>query len=112
MSKSKENEEGIREEPLAKDDESRSRRGILKLIGLAAAGLAATGLTSSETSAQRKIPSDRPPSEEKILAALKKQGITNLEDLARKISTSGGRPGNAKWAVWVKMKVLIYDDAK
>jgi hypothetical protein len=89
MAKIEENEEGIPvAEPIA-DDEGKSRRGMLKQIGLAAAALAASALTSSKASAQveKKAP-DKPPSEKEILAALRKNGITNLEQLAHKAATN------------------------
>lgn len=107
---SKEKEEGIIEEPLADDDEGNSRRGMLKRLGLTAAALAALGLTSSKASAQgERRPTDKPPSEKEILLALRKQGITNLEQLARAAAT-----GNAamSWCIWVKGKFLYKDDAK
>jgi hypothetical protein len=110
MSKEKEEEERILEEPLADDDEGNSRRGMLKRIGLTAAALAALGLTSSTASAQgERRPTDKPPSEQEILVALRKQGITNLQQLARAVGT-----GNAamSWIIWVKGKFLYKDDAK
>lgn len=109
MAKSKENEEGIREEPLADDKgDDTSRRGMLKGIGLTAAGLAALGLTPSKASAQdEKMPTDKPPSEREILAALKKQGITNLQQLAHSLATGGSA---LKWCIWVKGKYIYRDD--
>lgn len=89
MAKIEENEQGIPvAEPIA-DDEGKSRRGMLKQMGLAAAVLVATTFTSSKASAQgEKKAIEKPLSEKEILAALSKQGITNLQQLAHKAVTN------------------------
>ena len=105
MTKSKENEEGNRKEPLASDDEDSSRRGILKRIGLTAAALAAAGLTSSKSFAQGRTA--KVPSEEEILADLKKRGITNLEQLAH--AAASGGPAMS-WCFIIRGKLIYKDD--
>jgi hypothetical protein len=110
MTKNKEDEEGtFAAEPIADDEEGNSRRGLLKRIGLTAAALAALGIASSKGSAQgENVPTDKVPSEGEILAELRKQGITNLEQLAHSVAT--GNSGSM-WSFWVKGK-YIYHDAK
>jgi hypothetical protein len=108
MTKSKEYEEEISAETPTDDAEDESKRELLKLIGLAAAALATTALTSSETSAQENTQKRREFTEQEILAALKKEGITNLNQLANKAAV-----GNARFTgcLYDKTKVIIWFNA-
>lgn len=109
MAKNKTDEEGTGVEPLADKEEGSSRRGMLKRMGLATAALAALGLTSSKTPAQGRVTKGNPPSKDEILESLRKQGITNLDDLAGRISSGDGRSRTFGWAIYVKIKVLMWD---
>jgi len=110
MAKIEENEEGISAEPIADDGEGKSRRGMLKRIGLTAAALAATTFMSSKASAQgERKPADKPPTEQEILASLRKQGITTLQQLAHNAAAGGAA---LTWCFIVKGKFIYRDDAK
>lgn len=111
MAKNENSEEGIpAADPIVDDNERKSRRGMLKRIGLTAAALAATTLMSSKASAQvERKGSEKPPTEEEILAALKKQGITTLQQLAHNAAASGQA---LKWTFIVKGKYIYRDDTR
>jgi hypothetical protein len=111
MAKLEENEEGIpAAEPTADDDEGKSRRGILRRIGLTAAALAATNFLSSKASAQgERKAQEKQLNEREILAELRKQGITTLQQLAHN-AAAGGQ--SLRWCFIVKGKFIYRDDDK
>jgi|SRR6185436_2888601 len=99
-------------ESIADEEEGKSRRGILKQIALTAVALAAMKFTSAKASAQvqeerRPAPTDKPPTEQQILGDLRKNGVTNLEGLAKRIvaESASGRP--VTWVVWRRGKYVI-----
>lgn len=105
----KEKNEKILEEPLADDYEGNSRRGMLKQMGLTATALAATTFMSSKASSQEQSKQlNEPITESGILAALRKQGITNLQQLAHNAAAS---QKNSTW-VFISATKYIYKDVR
>ena len=92
-------------------DEGGSRRGVLKQIVVAATTLGAAAFVSSKSLAQeKKAAAPKLPTESEILAQLKQEGITTLEDLVKK--TAPGSNSNVRtWAFIVKGKFVLYDDS-
>jgi lambda repressor-like predicted transcriptional regulator len=56
-----------------------------------------------------KSTQEKPPTEQEILAALRKQGITTLQQLAHNAAASGQA---LKWCLIVKGKFVYRDDAR
>ncbi len=58
---------------------------------------------------EKRARRERHPSSEEILSSLRREGIGNLDELAKRVDEHGEA---GIWAIWVKQKVVIFDSEK